>query len=281
MMKKLIPIVLATGIMFSGAGQVFGATGNEIIDTGDNYLGASYRYGSPVGTTSSFDCSSFTVTVFKKHGFTLPRSSSAQANVGTSVSKSNLQVGDLLFYDTDFDGVINHVSIYAGNGKMLGAQSSTGVAFADAFSPYYWGSRFVKAQRVLNSVTPDTKVASETTKSTSSRTSNTSVYTVKSGDTLWGISSKYKTSVSKLKELNNISSHIIYVGQKLKVSGTATTASTNPKSSSSTSGTYTVKSGDTLWGISIKQGTTVKALMDANNLSSSMIYPGQTFKIPK
>ncbi|MCF6410077.1 C40 family peptidase [Pseudalkalibacillus salsuginis] len=282
MKKKLLPIALATGIMFSGAGQVFGATGNQIIDTGDNYLGANYRYGSPVGTTSSFDCSSFTVTVFKKHGITLPRSSSAQANVGTTVSKSNLQVGDLLFYDTDFDGVINHVSIYAGNGKMLGAQSSTGVAFADAFSPYYWGSRFVKAQRVLNSVKPDTKVASETTKSTSSSSSDTSVYTVKSGDTLWGISSKYNTSVSKLKELNNISSHIIYVGQKLKVSGTAATtaASTTPKSSSSTSGTYTVKSGDTLWGISVKQGTTVKALMDANNLSSSMIYPGQTFKIP-
>ncbi|WP_408007912.1 LysM peptidoglycan-binding domain-containing protein [Pseudalkalibacillus sp. A8] len=274
MKKKLLPIALATGIVFSGAGQVFGATGSQIIDTGDDYLGASYRYGSPVGTTSSFDCSSFTVTVFKKHGITLPRSSSAQANEGKTVSKSNLQIGDLLFYDTDFNGTINHVAIYAGNGKMLGAQSSTGVAFTDAFSPYYWGSRFVKAQRVLNSVSSDTKVATETTKNTSSSSSNTSVHTVRSGDTLWGISLKYNTSVSNLKALNNISSHIIYVGQKIKVSGTASA------STSSSSTNHTVKSGDTLWGISVKYGTTVSELKKANNLSSDWIYPGQTFKIP-
>ncbi|WP_260412319.1 C40 family peptidase [Alkalihalobacillus sp. TS-13] len=260
MKKKLLPIALATGIVFSGAGQAFGATGSAIIDTGDNYLGAPYQYGAPVGDTSSFDCSSFTVTVFKKYGISLPRSSSAQANVGTTVSKSNLKVGDLLFYDTNFNGVINHVAIYAGNGKMLGAQSSTGVAFTDAFSPYYWGDRFVKAKRVLKSEAPK------------SETSDVSIYTIQSGDTLWGISMKYNTSVSNLKSLNNLSSNTIYIGQKLKVSGTTSTASSSK--------THTVKSGDTLWGISITYGTTVSKLKDANNLSSDVIYPGQTFKIP-
>ncbi|WP_349410088.1 C40 family peptidase [Pseudalkalibacillus sp. SCS-8] len=267
MKKKLLPIALATGIVFSGAGQAFGATGDQIIDTGDDYLGVPYQYGAPVGNTSSFDCSSFTVTVFEKHGVHLPRTSRAQATVGQAVSKSDLQVGDLLFYDTDFNGTINHVTIYAGNGKMLGAQSSTGVAFTDAFSPYYWGDRFVKARRVLNSVTPDTKVASETT-------SNHATYTVRSGDTLWGISKKYNMSVTKLKQLNSLSSHIIYPGQQLNVSGT-TAQNEAPQAS-----TYTVKSGDTLWGISKKFGTTVSALKNANQLSSNTIYPGQTFKIP-
>lgn len=260
MKKKLLPIALATGIVFSGSGQVFGATGSQIIDTGDDYLGTPYHYGAPVGSTSSFDCSSFTVTVFKEHGIDLPRSSRAQATVGQAVSKSNLKAGDLLFYDTNYNGSINHVAIYAGNGKMLGAQSSTGVAFTDAFSPFYWGDRFVKARRVLNT---EPKVAGETT-------SNQSVHTVRSGDTLWGISRKYKTSVSKLKQMNNLTSNTIYIGQTLKVSVTA------QKSSS----TYTVRSGDTLWGISKKHGTSVSALMKANDLTSSNIYPGQTFNIP-
>ncbi|MGM7700698.1 LysM peptidoglycan-binding domain-containing protein [Pseudalkalibacillus sp. Hm43] len=261
MKKKLLPIALAAGIIFSGAGQAFGATGSDIIDTGDDYLGTPYHYGAPVGNTSSFDCSSFTVTVFKEHGINLPRSSREQAKVGHAVSKSNLQKGDLLFYDTNYNGTVNHVAIYAGNGKMLGAQSSTGVAFTDAFSRYYWGDRFVQARRVLNS---DTKVASETT-------SNSSIYTVRSGDTLWGISRKHHTTVSKLKQLNHLSSNTIYIGQKLKVAGTT---------SSSNATTYTVKSGDSLWSISRKHGVTVGALKSANHLSSNTIYPGKTFKIP-
>ncbi len=258
MKKKLLPIALAAVIVFSGAGQAFGATGSDIINTGDDYLGAPYHYSAPVGNTSSFDCSSFTVTVFKEHGINLPRSSREQAKVGQAVSKANLQKGDLLFYDTNYDGNINHVSIYAGNGKMLGAQSSTGVAFTDAFSRYYWGDRFVQARRVLNSTGSTTN-------------SDQSVYTVRSGDTLWGISLKHNTSVTKLKQLNNLSSNTIYVGQKLNVSGTT---------SGSEETTYTVKQGDTLWGISYKHGVSVSALKSANNLSSNTIYPGQTFKIP-
>lgn len=268
MKKKIIPIALAAGIVFSGTGQALGATGNQVINTGDNYLGKPYNYGAPVGDTSSFDCSSFTVTVFKKHGVNLPRTSRSQAKVGKWVSKSNLKKGDLLFYDTDFNGTINHVTIYAGNGKMLGAQSSTGVAFTNAFSSY-WGKRYVKAKRVLNTSKTSKKVVSTATKKVSS---NASSYTVRSGDSLWKIGMKYNMTVTKLKKLNRLKSNTIYPGQKLKVSGTAAKKTTR---------TYRVKSGDNLWEISMKYRTTVTKIKKANKLSSNTIYPGKTLKIPR
>ncbi|WP_257350217.1 LysM peptidoglycan-binding domain-containing protein [Pseudalkalibacillus decolorationis] len=283
MKKKILPVALAAGIVFSGAGQAFAASGSSIINSGDDYLGKPYRYGAPIGNTSSFDCSSFTATVFREHGINLPRTSRAQATVGTKVSKSNLQVGDLLFYDTDYNGSINHVAIYAGNGKMLGAQSSTGVAFADAFSPYYWGDRFVTARRVLNSGSSAPAPSNpEPSSPNESSSSNTSIHVVKRGDTLWGISIKYNTSISKIKQLNNIPSYLIYPGQRLKVSGSAP-ATSNPapsKETTSNGGSYTVRPGDTLWEISIENGVSLSALMNANNLTSDLIFPGQKFIIP-
>ena len=56
-------------------------------------------------------------TVFAENGITLPRSSRQQAQVGTPVSKNNLQKGDLIFTSTSYSSNISHVAIYAGNEK--------------------------------------------------------------------------------------------------------------------------------------------------------------------
>jgi LysM repeat protein len=300
MKKKVVSFAVAAGLLFSAGGQAFASAGDDIINTGDNYLGKPYRYGSSVGSTSSFDCSSFTSLVFSKHGVNLPRSSSAQAQVGTPVSKSDLQKGDLVFYDTNYDGVINHVAIYAGGGKMLGAQSSTGVAFTDAFSPYYWGDRYVTARRVIEDKKEATKVVENASQKTKSETSHASsqptetkssnVHIVRSGDTLWGISLSYKITVSKIMSLNNLSSSLIFPGQSLKVGGDAVQKtetktkiqgqSTIKKSDENSNTTYTIKSGDTLWEISKDHGITVNQLMNANDLNSSLIFPGEKLVIP-
>ncbi|MDI6503170.1 LysM peptidoglycan-binding domain-containing protein [Leuconostoc suionicum] len=104
--------------------------------------------------------------------------------------------------------------------------------------------------------------------STSASTS-TGTYTVKSGDNLSTIASKYGTTTANLQALNGISNaNYIYVGQMLKVSGTA---------SYSTTKSYTVKSGDSLWLIASRLGTTVAHLQSMNGVSS-LIYPGQTLK---
>ncbi|OIU69751.1 muramidase family protein [Rossellomorea aquimaris] len=110
----------------------------------------------------------------------------------------------------------------------------------------------------------------------------TTSYKVKKGDTLSAIAKKYRTTVSSLKKLNNLKSDMIYVGQTLKVSGTAAAAPSQSKGtapSKSKTTTYKVKKGDTLSVIAKKYKTTVSSLKKLNHLKSDMIYVGQTLKV--
>ncbi|XKE95052.1 LysM peptidoglycan-binding domain-containing protein [Metaplanococcus flavidus] len=120
----------------------------------------------------------------------------------------------------------------------------------------------------------------------------TSTYTVKPGDTLSKIASLHKTTVSKIQQLNKISGHLIYPGQKLMVSAAASApAVTAPKPpvtaapapapapAAGTARTYKVVSGDTLTGIAYRNGISVTQLMNWNGLTSSMIRVGQVLKI--
>ncbi|MCP1151713.1 LysM peptidoglycan-binding domain-containing protein [Peribacillus frigoritolerans] len=122
---------------------------DQVLAAGAKYMGAKYVYGASTSRTDVFDCSSFTLRAFQSAGISLPRNSVAQSHVGTAVSSKALQKGDLVFFDTNNDGVINHVGIYAGNGQMLNASTSKGVSYAN-INNSYWGPSFVKAVRVLN-----------------------------------------------------------------------------------------------------------------------------------
>jgi len=111
-----------------------------------------------------------------------------------------------------------------------------------------------------------------------------SSYTVKSGDSLWKIANANGTSVSQIKELNNLSTDFIFPNQSLLLSSTANTASITqvsaPKTvSTSTASTYTVKSGDTLGRIALQFKTTVSSIQSLNSIKNHIIYPGQVLKI--
>ncbi|PAD35265.1 C40 family peptidase [Terribacillus saccharophilus] len=106
-------------------------------------------------------------------------------------------------------------------------------------------------------------------------------YKVQKGDSLWKIASKYDTSVSELRKINNLKSDLIFPNQVLQTSGSS--SSTNKpntsSSSSSSASTYTVKSGDTLSGIAAKHKISLSNLKKWNNISGYLIYPGDKLKV--
>lgn len=118
---------------------------SAIIATSEQYIGVPYLYG---GTTpAGFDCSGFVQYVFAKNRISLPRVSRDQFQVGTSVSFSNLQPGDLVFFSLAKNGVVDHEGLYVGNNQFINAASSKGVTIYTLGS--YWHSSYVGAKRVL------------------------------------------------------------------------------------------------------------------------------------
>ena len=102
-----------------------------------------------------------------------------------------------------------------------------------------------------------------------------STYTVQKGDSLYSIAQRFNTTVAKLKELNNLTSNNLSIGQVLIVS-----EATGPEKPSEDYILYTVKKGDSLWNIAREYETTVDAIIQLNNLGTTALSVGQTLKIP-
>ncbi len=100
-------------------------------------------------------------------------------------------------------------------------------------------------------------------------------YTVQKGDSLWSIATKYGLTVNELKEINNLTTNLLTVGQTLKVVAEETEKIPEDYL------VYTVKSGDNLYSIAQKYNTTVSTLMSVNNLTSSTLKLNQQLLIPK
>ena len=96
-------------------------TGSDIASYALKFVGNPYVYGG-TSLTNGADCSGFVMSVYKSFGYSLPRTSSSQASVGTRVDMGSLQPGDLVFY-TGGSGSINHVAIYIGGGKVVHASN--------------------------------------------------------------------------------------------------------------------------------------------------------------
>ena len=155
MKKRLLLPIFASFMLFTGIGanDTEAATFSDIKETATQYIGTPYKYG---GTTlNGLDCSAYTRLVFSKFGIDLERTSKAQYTQGTKVAKSNLQTGDLVFFNTSGSG-ISHVGIFLGDGKFISATTSRGVAI-DSLSGGYWGPKYVGATRVAEFSNSDAK----------------------------------------------------------------------------------------------------------------------------
>ena len=96
-------------------------------------------------------------------------------------------------------------------------------------------------------------------------------YTVRSGDTLWVLAQRYGTTVDAIKSLNGLTSNILNIGQVLKI----------PTPTDYNYFEYTVRSGDTLWVLAQRYGTTVAAIKSLNGLTSDLLSIGQVLLIPR
>ncbi|MDE7246742.1 MAG: LysM peptidoglycan-binding domain-containing protein [Lachnospiraceae bacterium] len=97
-------------------------------------------------------------------------------------------------------------------------------------------------------------------------------YVVRSGDTLWLLAQRYGTTVDAIKRLNGLTSDNLSIGQVLKIPATTSPAPYFE---------YTVRSGDTLWLLAQRYGTTVNAIKSLNGLSSDGLNIGQVLRIPR
>ncbi len=124
-------------------------SGQEIIDYGLNFIGTPYVWGGN-SLTNGVDCSGFTQGVYEAFNIDISRVSYLQAKDGATISKNDLETGDLVFFDTsgNNNGNISHVGIYIDEGKFIHSDSTNGVMISSLNNPYYT-QNYVKSVRVI------------------------------------------------------------------------------------------------------------------------------------
>lgn len=122
----------------------------EVLVNALSLTGVRYKYGGNSPETG-FDCSGFVRYVFKQAtSLTLPRSAIEISQLGTTIPKSELQPGDLVFFNT-LKSAFSHVGIYVGNNRFIHSPSSGGKVRVENMQDGYWAKRFNGAQRIENS----------------------------------------------------------------------------------------------------------------------------------
>jgi cell wall-associated NlpC family hydrolase len=121
---------------------------SEIIQEAKSFLGTPYKNG---GTSrNGVDCSGFVVAVYRQFNIALPRTSQAQSTTGSTVDRSKLEPGDLVFFKTSRKRVISHVGIYIGKGQFIHASTRSRQVRIDHLDEPYFKKRFVVAKRIVD-----------------------------------------------------------------------------------------------------------------------------------
>lgn len=240
------------------------------VKAGNTLSGLAKQYGTTVANLKSVNnLKSDTIYVGQKlvikgtaNTETKPAPSTGTGS-NTGTSSYAVKSGDTL------SGIARKYNTTVVNLKSLNKLSSDTI---------YVGQKLAVSGTVKEEAKPSTGTPSSNTGS------STTQHTVKAGNTLSGLAKQYGTTVANLKSINNLKSDIIYVGQKLTVTGTTNVVtkpapSTSKESNTGNATSYTIQSGDTLSGIARKHNTTVANLKSLNKLSSDTIYVGQKLTI--
>ena len=126
----------ASGGSSSGGSTLGSGDGSAIASYALKFVGNPYVYGGS-SLTHGTDCSGFTMSIFKKFGISLPRTSREQSGVGKKISPSSARAGDLIFYASG--GRVNHVALCIGGGRVVHASNPrTGITTSNMYyrKPY-------------------------------------------------------------------------------------------------------------------------------------------------
>ena len=121
---------------------------SKVVGAAHDALGKPYVYGD-IGN-KGFDCSGLTYSIYLNNlDVKLPRSSSVQVNVGTTVAKDDLMAGDLIFFNTSGRG-ISHVGLYIGDNNMIHASSGQKRIMISDINSTYYKQRYVTSKRIID-----------------------------------------------------------------------------------------------------------------------------------
>ena len=122
---------------------------SELVVNAMGFLGVPYKWGGTDANTG-FDCSGFVVSVYQQSiGLLLPRKAEQQAAATQKIDQTDLQPGDLVFFNT-MRRAFSHVGIYVGNGKFIHAPRAGAEVRVESMSGSYWQNRFNGARRVIS-----------------------------------------------------------------------------------------------------------------------------------
>lgn len=127
------------------------ALADSVVERGFTLVGTPYRYGGN-STKTGFDCSGFVSFLFRKEaGIELPRSTREMINLDApKIQRSDLEPGDVLFFNNRGRGRVSHAGIYIGDDQFIHSSSSrSGGVRVDSLDDKYWRSSFMQAKRVL------------------------------------------------------------------------------------------------------------------------------------
>ena len=129
----------------------------EVVNRARGFMGTRYVYGG--GSGSGFDCSGFTMYVYRQFGVQLPHNAAAQMGYGTPINRDELTPGDLVFFSTMGASNVNHVGIYIGDGQFIHASSGSGVVRISPLNEGYYDSRYRGGRRFIKPQPEDNAIA--------------------------------------------------------------------------------------------------------------------------
>lgn len=122
---------------------------DKLISSAESLIGMPYVWGGRTPQDGGFDCSGYTQYAYKQVGYDLNRISREQVNQGLYVARTDLEPGDLVFFSLSGDGVISHVGIYIGNGRIIHSPKTGDSVKVTDITTSYWQSHYMTARRII------------------------------------------------------------------------------------------------------------------------------------